>query len=319
VPALIPVERIAGLVTGRLSDAAYASGWALVRALPEPVAAGLFRAGADLAWRRGGPAVDQLRRNLSRVAPDRDIDALTREALRSYARYWCEVFRLPVTPAERVVSGMRAVDEHRLRDSVAAGRGTVLALPHSGNWDHAGAWCTATGAPFTTVAERLRPESLYDRFVAFRESLGMEVLPLTGGARPPFEVLTERLQAGGMLCLLADRDLSVRGVDVQLFGAATRMPAGPASLALRTGATLVPVTLSFRPDGWQVVFHPEVAHTDVATMTQQLADAFERGIAAHPADWHMLQRLWLEDLPADDPRRRPLRGEDGLPAGGRRG
>jgi phosphatidylinositol dimannoside acyltransferase len=296
-------ERVAGRVTGRLSDAAYAGGWALVRALPEDVAHAAFRAGADLAWRRGGPAVDRLRANLARVAPERDLDPLVREALRSYARYWCEVFCLPVIPRERVVSGMATVGEPRLRQSIAAGRGTIMALPHSGNWDHAGAWCGATGVPFTTVAERLRPESLYDRFVAFRESLGMEVLPLTGGARPPYEVLVERLEAGGTLCLLADRDLSARGVDVAFFGATARMPAGPASLALRTGATLLPVTLSFRPDGWQVVWHPAVPHTDVATMTQALADAFAAGIAEHPADWHMLQRLWLDDLAADDPRR----------------
>lgn len=306
-----PLERIAGLVTGRMSDAAYAGGWALVRALPEDAAAALFRAGADLAWRRGGPSVDRLRANLARAAPDRDLDVLTREALRSYARYWCEVFRLPVTPPERLLGGMQIVDEHLFRDSVAAGRGTIVPLPHSGNWDQAGAWCTATGVPFTTVAERLKPESLYDRFVAFRESLGMEVLPLTGGAQPPFDVLAARLAAGGTLCLVADRDLSARGVDVQLFGAATRMPAGPASLALRTGATLLPVTLSFRPDGWEAVFHPVVAHTDVATMTQQVADAFGRGIAAHPADWHMLQRLFLDDLPPDDPRRAPRDGAAG--------
>jgi phosphatidylinositol dimannoside acyltransferase len=296
-------ERVAGLVTGHLSDAAYAGGWALVRALPEDVAHAAFRAGADLAWRRGGPAVDRLRTNLARVAPERDLEPLVREALRSYARYWCEVFRLPVIPRERVVSGMATVGEPRLRQSIAAGRGTVMALPHSGNWDHAGAWCGATGVPFTTVAERLRPESLYDRFVAFRESLGMEVLPLTGEPRPPYEVLVERLEAGGTLCLLADRDLSARGVDVEFFGATARMPAGPASLALRTGATLLPVTLSFRPDGWQVVWHPAVPHTDVATMTQAMADAFAAGIAEHPADWHMLQRLWLDDLAADDPRR----------------
>jgi phosphatidylinositol dimannoside acyltransferase len=208
-----------------------------------------------------------------------------------------------VTSREHIVSGMTTVGEPRLRESIAAGNGTIMALPHSGNWDHAGAWCGATGVPFTTVAERLRPESLYDRFVAFRESLGMEVLPLTGGPRPPYDVLVERLLAGGTLCLLADRDLSARGVDVRFFGATARMPAGPASLALRTGATLLPVTLSFRPDGWQVVWHPAVPHTDVATMTQALADAFAEGIAAHPADWHMLQRLWLDDLAVDDPRR----------------
>ena len=287
---------VAGLLTGRATDAAYAGGWALVRALPEPVAQRLFRAGADLAHRRGGKAVDRLRSNLVRVAPDRDPDALTRDALRSYARYWCEVFRLPVTPTERIVSGMRTVNEELFRSSVAADRGTVLALPHSGNWDHAGAWCGATGVRFTTVAERLKPESLYDRFVEFRESLGMEVLPLTGGDRPPFDVLVERLEAGGTLCLLADRDLSARGVDVSFFGATARMPAGPATLALRTGAALVPVSLSFLDGGWQVEFHPEVEHTDVPTMTQAVADAFARGIAQHPQDWHMLQRLWLKDL-----------------------
>jgi lauroyl/myristoyl acyltransferase len=285
---------------GRLVDAAYAAGWAVVRALPEAVAHRLFRSGADLAVRRGGRGIDRLRANLARVAPGQD---LTREAVRSYARYWCEVFRLPVTSRERVVSGMHTVGEERFRAAVAAPTGTVLALPHSGNWDHAGAWCGATGAPFTTVAERLQPESLFDRFLAFRRSLGMEVLPLTGGERPPYPVLEERLRAGGTLCLLADRDLSARGVDVQFFGATARMPAGPASLALATGAVLLPVTLAFTDDGWLCTWHEAVPHTDVPTMTQALADAFAAGIAAHPADWHMLQRLWLDDLAPGDPRR----------------
>ncbi len=311
---MTPVARVAALLTGPVTSAAYAGGWALVRALPEPVASGLFRAGADLAARRGGSGVERLRTNLARVVatlPEGerpDLDVLVRDALRSYARYWCEVFRLPVTPAERIVARTQVTDEDRMRTAVASGRGMVLALPHTGNWDAAGAWLVARGVPFTTVAERLKPESLYDRFVAFRESLGMEVLPLTGGARPPYDVLVERLEAGGALCLLGDRDLSARGIDVTFFGAATRMPAGPASLALRTGAVLIPVTLSFASDGWGVRFHPEVEHTDVATMTQQVADAFAEGIAAHPADWHMLQRLWLDDLAADDPRRRTAAG-----------
>ena len=287
---------VASLLQGRAIDGAYAGGWALVRALPDAVAHRLFRSGADLAHRRGGKGVARLRSNLARVAPDRDLDALTRDGLRSYARYWCEVFRLPVTSTERVVRGMHTVGEQRMRTAVASDRGTILALPHSGNWDHAGAWCGATGVPFTTVAERLKPESVYDRFVAFRESLGMEVLPLTGGDRPSFDVLVERLEAGGTLCLLSDRDLTARGVDVRFFGATARMAAGPATLALRTGATLLPTTLSFRDDGWECVFHPEVPHTDVPTMTQVVASAFESAIAQHPQDWHMLQRLWLDDL-----------------------
>jgi KDO2-lipid IV(A) lauroyltransferase len=290
-------------VTGRLSEGGYAAGWAFVRALPAPAAAAGFRAGGGFAYRRGGGSIERMRANLARVAPDADLDALTAAAVQSYARYWCEVFRLPVTPAERIIGGTVTIGESRMRTAVAGDGGMILALPHSGNWDHAGAWCGATGVPFTTVAERLRPESLYDRFVAFRESLGMEVIPLTGGPRPPYEVLVERLTAGGSICLLADRDLSARGIDVDFFGATARMPAGPASLALRTGATLLPTTLSFRPDGWQIEFHPQIEHTDVTTMTQAMAGAFARGIAAAPADWHMFQRLWLDDLAPDDPRR----------------
>ncbi|MCA1720708.1 MAG: phosphatidylinositol mannoside acyltransferase, partial [Actinobacteria bacterium] len=165
------LKTVAGLLTGRVSDASYAAGWAAVRALPEGAAGRLFDAGADLAARRGGKGVDRLRSNLARVAPGQE---LTRAALRSYARYWREVFRLQVTPAERIVAGTETIGEPAIRDLLASGRGVVFALPHSGNWDMAGAWFGATGVRFTTVAERLKPESLYDRFVEFRESLGME-------------------------------------------------------------------------------------------------------------------------------------------------
>ena len=299
---------LVGRLADRLGGAPYAAGWSLVQALPEPVAVRLFDAAADLAVRRGGARIDQLTANLRRVEPYTDghlriggrrgAPDLVGAAMRSYARYWREVFRLPLTGRQRIVEGMVTVGEHRLRESVASADGTILALPHTGNWDHAGAWCAATGAPFTTVAERLRPASVFDRFVAFRESLGMEVLPLTGGSRPVGAVLRSRLEAGGMLCLLADRDLSATGVEVDFFGSRARMPAGPAALAVRTGATLLPVTLSFTPTGWRAVFHEPVPAGDPRTMTQQLADAFARGIAEHPADWHMLQPLWPDDLPA---------------------
>jgi KDO2-lipid IV(A) lauroyltransferase len=290
-------------LAGQLSSGGFAAGWQGVRLLPEPVAERLFATAADLAAVRGGPGADRLRRNLERVAPGQD---LLRPALRSYARYWREAFRLPSIGAARLIAGTQTFGEQHVRDSVRAGRGTILALPHSGNWDAAGAWLAATGVPFTTVAERLKPESLYERFVAFREGLGMEVLPLTGGARPPFDVLRERLAAGGTVCLLGDRDLTPRGVDVQFFGAPARMPAGPARLAQETGADLIPCALWFTQTGWAISFDPPVPHTDLKAMTQQLASAFERGIAEHPQDWHMLQLLWLDDLPDDDPRKAPL-------------
>jgi KDO2-lipid IV(A) lauroyltransferase len=150
-----------------------------------------------------------------------------------------------------------------------------------------------------TVAERLKPEGVYRRFLAFRENLGMEVIPLTGGERAPLDALAERLQQGWMVCLLGDRDLSRGGVEVTFFGGRTRMPAGPAILAIRTGAPLYAADLSFTPTQTYAVFRPIVPPTEgalderVKATTQLLADAFAEGIAKHPQDWHMLQKLWL--------------------------
>jgi len=244
--------------------------------------------------------------------PDPQLRLLVRAGLRSYARYWLEAFRLPVMSRERVVSGARTVNAERLFRAHAAGRGVVVALPHTGNWDHAGAWAVLVGMPLTTVAERLEPAALFDRFVAYREKLGMEVVPLTGGERPPFDVLADRLRAGRLVCLLGDRDLSKRGIEVRFFGGRTRMPAGPALLAVRTGAPLVPATLSYTGPDWGIRIHEPIEvpaagslTEKVAGMTQRLADVFAEGIAEHPQDWHMLQRLWLADLPADDPRGSP--------------
>lgn len=294
-----------------LTGAAYLGGWRVVRALPEPLAGRTFDAGALLAARRGGRGVQRLAGNLARatgVPPGPALDELVEAGLRSYARYWREAFRLPGLGTEAVLAGTSVPNWPACRQVLDAGRGLLFALPHMGNWDMAGAWLVAQGVPFTTVAERLEPASVFDAFVAFRESIGMQVLALTGARRPPLDVLTERLAAGGCVCLLADRDLSRHGVEVQLFGGASRMPPGPAVLAQRTGAALHPVTPWFTDDGWVLDVHDEVpvapGPDGVATATQAMADAFAAGIAAHPTDWHMLQPLWLDDLSPDDPRRR---------------
>jgi phosphatidylinositol dimannoside acyltransferase len=290
-----------------IADSAYALGWAAVRHMPEPVAREIFMLIADRAWQRHGRGVRQLEKNLRRVVgegpSEQELRELSRQGMRSYLRYWLESFRLPSMSRRRILDGMHITGVEAIYEDLDAGRGVVVALPHMGNWDHAGAWIALSGTPFTTVMERLKPESLYDRFVAYRAGLGMEVLPASGADGGVFGTLAERLDAARLVCLVADRDLTATGVEVDFFGHAAKFPAGPAALAVRTGAALRPVTLWYEENDWCVRVHDEVPvpgagdrEDKIHAMTQSVARTFQAGVAAHPEDWHMLQRVWVEDL-----------------------
>ena len=291
----------------RLVDTGYAAGWGAVKALPEPVARAVFdRAGAWAAG-RDGAGVRQLRANLQVVTglSGPELDVLTRDAVRSYARYWLEAFRLPTLGVPRLLAGTTVVGTEHLAAARSAGRPVVLALPHSGNWDAAGVWFVDwLGGPFMTVAERLRPEALYERFLAYRGSLGFRVVPLTGGERPSSALLKEWLGAGRSACLLVDRDLTAAGVPVTFFGRPTTMPGGPALLAAQTGAALMPVVSHFDGAGWRHTVHPEVdvhgagrLRARVHEGMQGVADAFASSIAQRPVDWHQLGRIWADVVP----------------------
>lgn len=305
----------------------YLAGWRAVRALPRPVAAAAFRMGADYAHRKGGRGAARLAVNLRRVVgpdlPAAEFDALVRRGMRSYARYWMEAFRLPSMSREQVLDAFRLERGHLLGEDVAAGRGAVVALPHAGNWDAAGAWVAAMGWPLTTVMERLEPEGVYERFLAFRERLGMEILPTHGGERTPIEVLVDRIGKGHVVPLLADRDLSARGVAVEFFGGRTKMPVGPALLAIRTAAPLYVASMWYEPDGPRGLLEGPLQLPErdsgpldqrVRVLSQQIADRLAAGIARHPEDWHMLQRMWIDEPgtpviaadPAGPPAERPV-------------
>jgi len=299
----------------RLTGVGYRLGWKAICRVPEPWARMAFLATADIAWRHQGRGVQQLEANLRRVIgydslEPEEAGAILRDAsrrtLRSYARYWQEAFRLPVIPTDRIVSGMHCNEdgEQAAFRNLKAGRGVIFALPHMGNFEQAGIWIIARGAgSFTTVMERLKPESVYDAFVKFREGIGFEVLPLTGGGSP-FGVLAQRLRNGGLVCLVSDRDLTESGVEVTLFGEPARIAAGPAALAVQTGAALMPVATWFEGDDeWGARIFEEIPIPDsgdrkekVRVMSQQLAAAWERAILEHPADWHMLQKVFTRDL-----------------------
>ena len=184
-----------------------------------------------------------------------------------------------------------------------------MVVNHAGNWDHAGAWACLRYGGLTTVAERLKPEGLYQRFAAYRESLGMEIVPT--GEPDIVRTLARRLNEGRLVPLMGDRDIGRNGVTVDLFGAPASLPAGPALLAMLTKAPLHPVTLWFDGPAARGYVHDRIdvpaagtREERVREMTQNVATAFEQGIREHPLDWHMMQQLWTADL--DPERQRPV-------------
>ncbi len=299
-------------LTERVTLAGYRAGWSLVRRLPGRVAYALFDLLADVAWRRGGKSVERMRSNYATVRPEltpAELDALVRAGMRSYLRYWCDSFRLPDRSVTELIDGVRAVGDDAVRAHLQSGRSAVMFLGHLGNWDFGGAWSTTQLAPVTTVAERLKPEELFDEFLAFRERLGMRIIPLTGGS-DVFRELTKACRSGALVALLADRDLTKGGVEVDFCGQRARMAVGPAALAVNTGAALHPCIVHYEPHpkggrSWRTVvtFHPAVAvptqgtsREKVTAMTQACADVLTVAVREHTHDWHMMQRVFAKDL-----------------------
>ena len=218
--------------------------------------------------------------------------------MRSYLRYWCDTFRLPLWSSEEIVGRTTVINEHLLLDALAEGKGAVVSLPHAGNWDHAGAYYCETGWPIVTVAEHLEPERLFKKFLAYRESIGMEVLDASARS---LALLSQRLRQGRLIALVADRDLSKNGVDITFFGYPARMPAGPALLSIQTGAPLLTAFVRYIETGIEITFEPTIEvpadgkNSDkVSAMIQESADRLERHLREHVTDWHMLQRIWID-------------------------
>jgi KDO2-lipid IV(A) lauroyltransferase len=226
-----------------------------------------------------------------------ELDDLVSRAFDSYLRYWCDTFRIQDWSSQRIRESVTLTNGHLLLDPMRDNRGVVIALPHSGNWDHAGAYFCSIGIPLVTVAERLKPEALFTKFLEYRNSMGFEVLSLDSRS---FVTLMKRAREKRLIALVADRDLSRSGVNVDFFGFPSRMPAGPALLAIKTGVPLVVAHVSYRPVGIHINFS-EVAIPEkgsesekISMVVQACADLFAKGIADHPEDWHMLQRIWID-------------------------
>lgn len=281
----------------------YTALWTFVRLLPEKSAYGLFEQIANIAHRRNGKRVQRLRSNYEIVITDvssNDREVLVRKGISSAMRYWCDTFRISDWSTEKIVSSTRAINEHFLFDPIREKRGVIVAVPHAGNWDHAGAYFCAKGARVNTVAEHLKPERLFRKFLAHRERMGMRVLDLNAGVLDDLRnILRDERE---LVALVADRDLSRSGIDVRFFGKVARMPAGPAILAFETEADLITAYVVYRKDGIEVSFTPPIKvnreadrSREVSRITQVIAGRFEDAIRNDPASWHMQQRIFIDE------------------------
>ncbi len=284
-----------------LTYIAYFLAWKLLGYLPEKQAYGLMEWVADQITKRNPSGVQRLRSNYLRVRPELqepELQQAVREGMRSYLRYWCDTFRLPLWSSEEIISRTTVINDHLLREALAAGKGAIVSLPHAGNWDLAGAYYCETGAPIVTVAEHLEPERLFKKFLGYRQSLGMEVLDASARS---LAILSQRLRQGRLIALVADRDLSKNGVDVVFFNHPARMPAGPAVLSIQTQAPLLTAFVRYLQTGIEITFEPAIAIPEngknserVAIMIQESATRLERHLTTHTTDWHMLQRIWID-------------------------
>ena len=283
---------------------AFRAGAAIMRGLPRPVAEELAGAAARGFGAFNATQRKQVERNLRRVhGPGFGGLALRRavgKTFASYGRYWAESFRLPGTPPAELDAWFRIVGRPHLEAALDGGRGVIIALPHLGGWEWAGFWMASVWKhPISVVVEALEPIEVFEWFKDLREQLGMHVIQLGPDAGT---LVVRALKANHVVCLLSDRVIGEGGADVEFFGERTMLPSGPATLALRTGAPLLPTATYFRGRMHEGVVRPPIPvaregrlRDDVARVTQLLAHELEVLIRAAPEPWHLLQPNWPSD------------------------
>ena len=280
----------------------YLFAWKLIGVLPEKSAYKLSKVISDQIYRKNGKGVKRLRGNYQRVMPkmsEREIEDLTKDGMRSYLRYWFDTFRLNKWSKSRIIETTFVVRENLLRDPIATKQGCIIALPHAGNWDHAAAYFCSTGITLTAVVEKLKPEAIFKKFLAYRQSIGIEAISHKEKTMP---ILMERLNQGKLIALVADRDMSRNGIEVNFLGGVAKMPAGPAILALKTGSPLVTAYIRYLEKGIEITFDETIKlpvagseEEQIKIITQSMADNFAKRIKDSPVDWHMLQRIWVDE------------------------
>ena len=280
----------------------YLFAWKVIGVLPEKSAYKLANLVSDQIFIKNGKGVKRLRNNYKRVMSnisEHELEELTKNGMRSYLRYWFDTFRLNKWSKSRIIETTFVVRENLLRDPIETKKGCIIALPHAGNWDHAAAYFCSTGIPITAVVEKLKPEAIFKKFLAYRESIGIEAISHKEKTMP---ILMERLNQGKLVALVADRDMSRNGIEVNFLGGVAKMPAGPAILAVKTGSPLVTAYIRYIDKGIEITFDETIKlpvtgseEEQIRIVTQSMADNFAKRIKDSPVDWHMLQRIWVDE------------------------
>jgi KDO2-lipid IV(A) lauroyltransferase len=280
----------------------YLFAWKIIGVLPEKSAYKLANLVSDQIFIKNGKGVKRLRSNYKRVMPnisERELEELTKNGMRSYLRYWFDTFRLNKWSKSRIIETTFVVRENLLRDPIETKEGCIIALPHAGNWDHAAAYFCSTGIPITAVVEKLKPEAIFKKFLAYRQSIGIEAISHKEKTIP---ILMERLNQGKLVALVADRDMSRNGIEVNFLGGSAKMPPGPAVLAIKTGSPLVTAYIRYLNKGIEITFDETIKlpvtgseEEQIKIVTQSMADNFAKRIKDSPVDWHMLQRIWVDE------------------------
>jgi len=280
----------------------YLFAWKVIGVLPEKSAYKLANLVSDQIFIKNGKGVKRLRSNYKRVMlniSERELEELTKNGMRSYLRYWFDTFRLNKWSKSRIIETTFVVRENLLRDPIETKKGCIIALPHAGNWDHAAAYFCSTGIPITAVVEKLKPEAIFKKFLAYRQNIGIEAISHREKTIP---ILLERLNQGKLVALVADRDMSRNGIEVNFLGGIAKMPAGPAVLAIKSGSPLVTAYIRYLDKGIEITFDETIQlpisgseEEQIRIVTQSMADNFAKRIQDSPVDWHMLQRIWVDE------------------------
>ena len=280
----------------------YLFAWKVIGVLPEKSAYKLANLISDQIFKKNGKGVKRLRSNYKRVMPyisEPELEELTKDGMRSYLRYWFDTFRLNKWSKSRIIETTFVVRENLLRDPIETKEGCIIALPHAGNWDHAAAYFCSAGIPITAVVEKLKPEAIFKKFLAYRQSIGIEAISHKEKTIP---ILMERLNQGKLVALVADRDMSRNGIEVNFLGGSAKMPPGPAVLAIKTGSPLVTAYIRYLNKGIEITFDETIKlpvtgseEEQIVIVTQSMADNFAKRIKDSPVDWHMLQRIWVDE------------------------